>query len=153
MVLIDSMKWASFFLQVQIEKLSNKLEREPTLQELQQHYKDLVKSGPTLNIAQGFFFMPFMADPKTTLDIVQKKIKNGPTSCRAAKIIRYDELKRYLKVYDLIKSGKKMKEVIEIISPEQRGDNANVLRAFRRDLTKAKSIIINAEHNVFPGTY
>jgi hypothetical protein len=64
--------------------------------------------------------------------------------------VRFDEMKRYLRVYDLWKQGLKMKEIIAKIDPERRGDDADVLRSFRNDLQKAKKIISNVESGSFP---
>lgn len=67
--------------------------------------------------------------------------------------IRLDELTRYLQIYDLWKQGHKMKEIVATIDPNNISDDAHVLRAFRRDLSKAKKIIKNVEQGHFPGDY
>jgi hemerythrin superfamily protein len=64
--------------------------------------------------------------------------------------VRYDELKRYLRVYDLKQQGKKMKEIIAEIDPDRRGEDANIQRAFRSYLQKANKIINNVELGCFP---
>lgn len=64
--------------------------------------------------------------------------------------VRFDELQRYLKVYDLHKQGFKMKEIVAKIDPDRKGDDANVLRSFRSDLQKAKKVIYNVECGSFP---
>lgn len=64
--------------------------------------------------------------------------------------VRFDELKRYLTVYDLHEQGFKMKDIIAKINPGQKGDNANVLRSFYMDLQKAKRVIKNVEFGSFP---
>lgn len=64
--------------------------------------------------------------------------------------VRLDEMKRYLRVYDLKQQGLKMKEIIAEIDPNRRGDDADVLRSFRSDLKKAKNIISNVECGSFP---
>jgi len=64
--------------------------------------------------------------------------------------VRLEEMKRYLRVYDLKKHGLKMKEIIAEIDPDRRGDNANIMRSFRSDLQKAKKIIRNVESGSFP---
>lgn len=64
--------------------------------------------------------------------------------------VRMDEMKRYLRVYDLKQQGLKMKEIIAEIDPNRRGDNADVLRSFRSDLKKAKNIIRSVESGSFP---
>jgi hypothetical protein len=46
-----------------------------------------------------------------------------------------------------------MKEIIQTIDPDNKGENADVLRSYRRDLAKAKKIITNVEKCQFPGDY
>jgi hypothetical protein len=75
---------------------------------------------------------------------------NSRRFSRPVSRVRYTELKRYLRVYDLKKQGLKMKEVIAQINPDQKGDSANVLRSFYMDLQKAKKIIENVESGSFP---
>jgi len=66
--------------------------------------------------------------------------------------IRFDELKRYLTVYDLRKSQKKWKEVAKIVYPK--GDWSQSLeRSLLMDLVKAKKVISNIEGGEFPGKY
>lgn len=64
--------------------------------------------------------------------------------------VRYDEMQQYLQVYDLWKQGLKMKNIIAKIDPDQKGNDANVLRSFRMYLQKAKKIIFNVESGIFP---
>lgn len=64
--------------------------------------------------------------------------------------VRLDEMKRYLRVYDLKQQGKTMKEIIAEIDPDRRGEEANVLRSFRNDLRKAKDIVSSVEGGSFP---
>ena len=64
--------------------------------------------------------------------------------------VRFDEMKRYLRVYDLWKQGLKMKEIVAEVDPDRRGNDADVLRSFRNDLQKAKKIIFNVECGSFP---
>lgn len=64
--------------------------------------------------------------------------------------VRLDEMRRYLRVYDLKQQGLKMKEIIAEIDLNRRGDDADVLRSFRSDLQKAKKIIMNVECGSFP---
>ena len=66
--------------------------------------------------------------------------------------LRFEELKRYLKVYDLRKQGKKWKEVAKIVYPK--GDwNQSLERSLLMDLKKAQEIISNVEGGEFPGKY
>jgi len=77
--------------------------------------------------------------------------------------IRYDELKRYLKVFDLWSevddSGKrvfKIKDIIKAVgtkSQVEKADDINTDRVFRADIEKAKKIVANVENGKFPGKY
>lgn len=65
--------------------------------------------------------------------------------------VKSDAMERYLKVYDLRIVGKKRwKDVIELLSPQADSKDSNVLRAYQRDLEKAKKIIQSAERGIFP---
>lgn len=77
--------------------------------------------------------------------------------------IYYDELRRYLNVYDLYSEGG-LKKVIETIHPECNLSNYeydedenlsrdSIERELRRDLEKARKIITNVEQGYFPGEY
>ena len=64
--------------------------------------------------------------------------------------VRFDELKRYLQIYDLKQEGMKMKDIVAKVDPSRKGNNADVLRAFRSDLQKAKKVIESVEYGCFP---
>lgn len=64
--------------------------------------------------------------------------------------IRYDELEKYLKVYDLDKNGLKTKEIIPKITDLGDGDLYREIRRFKKN---ARNIIKNVEEGVFPGKY
>lgn len=64
--------------------------------------------------------------------------------------VRYDEMKRYLQVYDYWKDGMKIKEIIAKINPNRDVNDADVIRSCRMDLQKAKKIICNVESGSFP---
>jgi hypothetical protein len=64
--------------------------------------------------------------------------------------IRFDELKRYLKVYDLKQQGLTIKEIIAELDPFKKCNDGDVQRVFRSDLQKAKKIIGNVESGFFP---
>ena len=65
--------------------------------------------------------------------------------------VRMDELKRYLLAYDLKASGKKNREIIEVIYPDYKGEAA--IRMVMRDRKKAAAILENVEAGFFPGDY
>lgn len=64
--------------------------------------------------------------------------------------IRFDELERYLRVYDRKQQGLKIKEIIADLDPFKRCNDGDVQRVFRSDLQKAKKIIRNVESGFFP---
>lgn len=64
--------------------------------------------------------------------------------------VRFDELKRYLRVYDLKQQGLNIKEIINEVDPFKRCNDGDVQRVFRSDLQKAKKIIGNVESGCFP---
>ena len=128
-----------------ISELKKILNREPTLDEIQAHYD---KDDFNRSV---YVFYPYHP---MAMQAVKETIDNmGSDHHYRQKPIRYYEIERYLQVYDLIESGKKMKEVISVVSSNQTGNPNDVMRAFRRDLAKAKKIIKNVEGNEFPGSY
>ncbi|NPU86401.1 MAG: hypothetical protein HPY65_18135 [Syntrophaceae bacterium] len=64
--------------------------------------------------------------------------------------VRYEELKRYLKVYDLQQQGLKIKEIAAMLDPKRTGEHPDIQRSFRSDLQKARNIIRNVELGIFP---
>lgn len=67
-----------------------------------------------------------------------------------------DELKMYLEIYDLKKSGKSIRQIIENIgtkAEKAHSKDNDVQRVFKRYIQKAKKIIQNVERLNFPGKY
>lgn len=64
--------------------------------------------------------------------------------------VRFDELKRYLGIYDRKQMGLSIKQIIAEIDPYKRCNDVDVQRVFRSDLRKAKKIISNVESGFFP---
>lgn len=64
--------------------------------------------------------------------------------------VRFDELKRYLRVYDFKQDGLTMKQIIAEIDPDHKGFDVDVVRSFRSHLQKAKKLIANVEQGIFP---
>lgn len=64
--------------------------------------------------------------------------------------IRFEELKTYLKVYDLKEDGLKMKEIIAKLEPGRKGDPVIIMRIYRGYLKKAKDVIRSVEVGFFP---
>ena len=69
------------------------------------------------------------------------------------KYLQFDEIERYLKVYDLKKKGLKMVDIIKKIKPTAKNKDVNVQRAFYQDIERAENIIKNAGLGIFPGDY
>lgn len=133
--------------------------REPTLLEYRDSFKDFQKNS-ALNT--HYLIIEIMFDkPKELLRELEKILKE---KIKTKSNKRYfDELRRYLAVYDLWKEtdekGKKlftMKAIIKKLgdkSQKAKAGDINVQRAFRSDLAKAKKIIKNVESGIFPGKY
>lgn len=66
--------------------------------------------------------------------------------------IRYDELQRYLKIYDLRKDGMRWEDIFKKAYPKKKWNEEN-RRSILMDHTKAKRIIKNVEIGNFPGKY
>lgn len=91
------------------------------------------------------FRMKYKKEPLYRLaDYMFKRFK------RPISRVRFDEMKRYLRVYDLKQAGHTIKEIIAEIDPNRKGFDANIVRSFRSDLQKARKLIDNVEHGFFP---
>ena len=66
--------------------------------------------------------------------------------------IRYDELQRYLKIYDLKKTGMKWPDIFKKTYPNKEWNELN-RRSIRTEYDKAKKIVKNVENGNFPGKY
>lgn len=117
---------------------------------------------------QPFIYLIINADTFTDDNIAEikniaRRRKEGFIKRRADKIlyfhkpyfkeigrIRYDELQRYLKIYDLKKTGMKWKNVFNEVYP-RRVWNELARRSILAEYSKAKHIIKNTEIGDFPG--
>ncbi len=126
--------------------LKRTLGRDPTIQEFKNFLFDDSQTKFRKNWA--FVIEPYrMAKPKV-LKIIQDEIAKY-----RKKVIRYDEIERYLKIFDLKQEGLTIKAIINKIDPNRSGDDDAVIRTFRRDISNAKEIIKNVENGNFPGKY
>lgn len=66
--------------------------------------------------------------------------------------IRYDELQRYLKIYDLKKTGMKWPDIFKKTYPNKEWNELN-RRSIRTEYEKARKIVKNVEKGDFPGKY
>jgi hypothetical protein len=66
--------------------------------------------------------------------------------------LRMDELKTYLKVFDLRQKGKKMADIAKELYPD-RDANYILVREISRYRQKAEKILANVENGFFPGKY
>lgn len=64
--------------------------------------------------------------------------------------VRYDELKRYLQVYDLKQQKMSIKEIIKKIWPGKNDRDDHVRRQVYSDIEKAEKVIENVEQGYFP---
>lgn len=85
----------------------------------------------------------------------RKKRYMRPTAEVIGRDLRLDELQRYLEVYDkrAPKPPMKWDDIINTISPKADPNSAEVRRAFRMDMEKARRIITNVGAGFFPGQY
>lgn len=67
--------------------------------------------------------------------------------------LRLDELKKYLRVYDLRQQGLKPNKIVKKINSNDDSNNGEVQRAYRDFYDKARKIIRFTENGVFPGPY
>jgi hypothetical protein len=67
--------------------------------------------------------------------------------------IRYDELQRYLEIFDLRKTGMKWKDIFEKTYPTMTWDQQNARRSIHTEYEKAEKIIKNVEKGNFPGKH
>lgn len=73
-----------------------------------------------------------------------------------ARRIRYDELERYLRIYDMTDRSMTMPDIIRQIGTDDEKENASavyVQTPYRRELSKARKVISNVERGEFPGRY
>ena len=90
--------------------------------------------------------------PKKIKSAVSKALKHYYPR-KASRRTRFDELKKYLKVYDLHQEGLKLKDIIEKIqdkADKEKSEDPDVQRKYRRYIKKAKIIISNTEMGQFP---
>ena len=140
------------FFKKTFDQLINSFEknegREPTLRELRDNFLEFATFNNRV--------LPVMVSPNTKLETLVKALKEviRPYRSLRRKRIVWDELERYLIVYDL-KAGEKLKwrEVIPRAQKATRDRSDRSLRAWQRDLQKARAIIRNAERGIFPGHY
>lgn len=135
-------------IQVTISNMEKNLNREPSLKEFLDFF---YRKG----FEPGFYVLnPFDTNPKK----VMQEIKNllDVSSLHRKPGLRYDELEKYLKVYDLIESGKTIHEVILSFDDNYNpliGDADTQQRNHYRYYEKSKKIIENTEKGFFPGEY
>jgi hypothetical protein len=86
------------------------------------------------------------------LDVDFTQIQADQFEC-PTKNFRVDEVRRYLKAYDLKESGKIDSEIMRIIHPDHESEQWDLARMIKRDQKKARTIIANVENGFFPGKY
>lgn len=142
-------------------------QREPSLRELIEYFPQYLKEDASslyvvVDVSSGFtveqLSSAFANAVRERRDHPQVRATNQWFSGLSdiAGRVNEDALKRYLKVYDLRREGRTMREVILEIGTKHHKDtcdNINVHRAYLQDLAKAKRIIENVEQGVFPGDY
>lgn len=137
-----------------IAHLKERHHREPTLQEFKEILLDNICHYHGL-LHLRIHFTPGSLNKKDYLKKLEKELSNfvrGKNS-KQSRRIRLNELKRYLRVYELRKSGLRTKEIIKKEAPKKDPTQLNVQRAFNMDFRKAEQIIRNVEKGIFPGDY
>jgi hypothetical protein len=149
-----------------VESFKRRKGRKPTLQKFRDYFLK------RLNTETHFsFFMINNAESKEIIEAEFKKmlkerkrdplIKGHELSCKrrylpSTNYVRMDELRRHLRIYDKkIKEGLKIDEIIktdEYYRTRKEKDEI-ARRLVYMDVTKAKKIIENVEHGIFPGKY
>jgi hypothetical protein len=137
--------------------------REPSIYEFKTLYINRIKNQPYRLIIEVNIASNKTDVLKKEFDRVIRTKKKDPIIKSYEKMfneavfpmgrIRYDELKRYLAVYDLRKTGMKYQNIIKKIgtkAQKARGCDPDIESQFRRDFRNAERIIKNAEKGYFP---
>lgn len=165
--------WNSFFTPIYdySEHISNDIDlcinhfektynRKPTIEEIKIFLIEIMRDSSKLylkiditdvtaeEITEAFSQRLIITNKET----LQQKGRKKPFLYPSTRI-RLDELKRYLRVYDLSRQGLKMKDIIKELNPSSDNTDVDVQRSFYRDLENAKNIIQNVEKGIFPGNY
>lgn len=138
--------------------------REPSLQEFKEDFCQSLK-----RTAWFSFFKVSITEDKS---VIKKELDKMINSCKEkphvkalietrrnsylkqdGKHVRIDELKTYLEVYDLKTQGLKPKDIIKKHNPNLDYKYESMQRLYRRYFEKAKKIIANVKHGLFPGKY
>ena len=142
-------KYLDEFIQARFQEtvthLSEKLGREPTIREFQEYFFDDLEITDT----EKFVVTPGLFDTgKDIIDKVREWLK-GRTIRKPT--TRYDDLEKYLQIYDLKQQGQTVKEIVK--ERDLPGDAHTNEREYQRYIEKAREIIRNTEKNIFPGNY
>ena len=153
-----------------VSDFQSKKGKEPTLQEFKEHFSARMRNDKDivyLCIAVGGRQKKGLATQfdKIITEIINKRrqepyeinYRRNLTTVLGAKskddYMRKDELKRYLKAYDLKKKNVKLLSIADKLKICTRGNNETRQREVLRDIQKAKQIIKNAEEGLFPYKY
>lgn len=126
--------------------------REPTLIEFRDYFTEAMeKGGPLyLRIDAGDH------DMKTLVLEFKKLVRKHRRTAMflfPTTYVKVEELETYLRVYDLKEAGLTIKQIVQTVDPENKGNALDTEREFKRYIQKAKRIISNVERGAFPGNY
>jgi hypothetical protein len=146
-----------------INEFDEEMLREPTLQEFKEWFVQYMKRPMsrhiyiTIRIRDGQSnnelvkqFSSYIRNDKKMLMVKKKARKWSPTHP-----VRFDELKRYLEVYDLsAKTNPELswREIAAVIHP-RKNFHDEIRRILIKEKHKAERIIKNAEQGIFPSKY
>lgn len=128
--------------------------REPSLEEFKQYFLQTQKNKYGAEAYRDRLLL-FIAPSSLKTEMLVKRFREIISKYKKGKRtkIAWDELGKYLLVYDLKKKGLKWKEIIKQIEPHKSIDDDSVRRHFLMYNKKAKQIIANVETGRFPGKY
>jgi hypothetical protein len=148
-------------IQFTISNMKKILDRDPSLDEFLDFFS-------CRGFEPGFYVLnPFGVNPKTAVQEIKDFLEDSAKHRKAG--LRYDDLKTYLKVYDLTEDGKTIHEIILNFYPDydpspslnlpveiydkELSKRESQQRVFYRYREKAEKIIKNTEQGFFPGQY
>lgn len=147
-------------------KFKKEIGREPSINELTHNIKIYMNEESSEQLYLLINFQFNTTDDITRLfhDILKKRKKECSTREKEMKLKgmrlktttekkHYEELQRYLAIYDACKSGKTISEIAREIEDKEDDIPGDTARICRRDRAKAQKIIHNVEKGYFPGDY
>lgn len=139
--------------------------REPTLKEFIDTFPSYLKKDPFIWLMINVSIIETKELKNQFGKLISQKIKEprfrieGQFDRRwyepSTNYIRFDELKRHLRIYDFLEAGMKWKNIAEgdEAYKNHSADPETTKRLIYMDREKARIIIKNTEYGIFPGKY